>query len=123
LGVCVDEFTNAAEPRRGQPRGSAPRIWSAHGRELRDRPASYSHTVQAAARDAVRAALAHGPNTPDAATAVRHLVAGLGEQHGPQFVQDVTAKLMVKLAEATAAMAAEDEHEGLHRPDPDALTP
>ena len=59
----MDESKNAAEPRRGQPRGTASRIWSAHGRELRDRPASYSHTVQAAARDAVLAALAHGPHT------------------------------------------------------------
>ena len=41
----------------------------------------------------------------------------LDEQHGPRFVQDVTAKLMVKLAEATAAMTAENEHEALHRPD------
>ena len=113
----MDEAKNAAEPRRGQPRGTASRIWSAHGRELRDRPASYSHTVQAAARDAVRVALAHGPHTSDAATAVRHLMARLDEQHGPQFVQDVTATLMVKLAEATAAMPAENEHEALHRPE------
>ena len=85
---------------------------------LRDRPSSYSRTVQAAAGDMVRAAIAHGPDTPDAAAAVRHLVARLGEQHGPQFVQDVSNMLVVELAEATAAMTAEDEHEGLHRPDP-----
>jgi hypothetical protein len=75
--------------------------------------AAYSHTVRAGARDAVRAVLAHGSNSPDAATTVRHLVARLEEQHGTQFVQDMA----YKLAEATAAMATEDEHGGLHRPD------
>ena len=38
-------------------------------------------------------------------------MAGLGEHHGPQFVQDVADELVVELAEATAAMATEDEHE------------
>jgi hypothetical protein len=84
--------------------------------------AAYSHTVRTAAHDAVRVHLAHGANSPDAATAVEHLVAGLGEHHGPQFVQDVADELVVELAEATAAMATEDEHEHEwpHRPD---LTP
>jgi hypothetical protein len=37
-------------------------------------------------------------------------VARLGEQYGPQFVQDVAAaKLLVELPEATAAMATKDE--------------
>jgi hypothetical protein len=117
----MDESRNAAKSGRGQPSGTAQRIWSSHRGELRDGTASaaadYALTVQAATRDAVRAALAYGPNTPDAATAVRHLVGRLGERYGPQFVQDVTAKLVVELAEATAAMATENEHEGLHRPD------
>jgi hypothetical protein len=82
--------------------------------------AAYSHTVRTAVQDAVRAVLAHGPNSPDPATAVRHLVARLGEQHGPQFVQDVADELVVELAEATTAMATEDEHERPHRPN---LTP
>lgn len=60
-------------------------------------------------------ALAHGPNSPDAGTAVRHLMARLSEQHGPSFMRDVTAKLVVKLGEATAAMAAQDGHEGVPR--------
>src|SRR3954451_5180303 len=111
LGGCMDESKNAAKSGRGQPGGSTQRIWSTHRGELRDGTASaaadYALTVQAAARDAVRAALAHGPNTPDAATAVRHLVERLGEQHGPQFVQDRTAKWMVELAEATTAIAAQ----------------
>ena len=45
-------------------------------------------------------------------TAVRDLVARLEEQHGPQFVQDVADELVVEMAEATTAMATEDEHEG-----------
>jgi anti-sigma regulatory factor (Ser/Thr protein kinase) len=83
--------------------------------------AAYSHTVRTAAHDAVRVHLAHGA-TPDAATAVEHLVTRQGEHHGPQFVQDVADELVVELAEATAAMATEDEHEHEwpHRPD---LTP
>jgi hypothetical protein len=39
-------------------------------------------------------------------------VARLGEHHGPQFVQDMADELVVELAEATAAMATEDEHRG-----------
>jgi len=74
--------------------------------------AVYSHTVRTAARDAVRALLADGANSPDAATAVERLVTRQGEHHGPQFVQYVADELMVELAEATAAMATEDEHEG-----------
>jgi anti-sigma regulatory factor (Ser/Thr protein kinase) len=74
--------------------------------------AAYSHTVRSAARDAVRVHLAHGANSPDAANAVEHLVAGLGERHGSQFVQDVADELVVELAEATAVMAIEDEHGG-----------
>jgi anti-sigma regulatory factor (Ser/Thr protein kinase) len=74
--------------------------------------AAYSHTVRTAAHDAVRVHLAHAANSPDAATAVEHLVARLGEQHGPQFVQDVADELVVELAEATAGMATEDEHGG-----------
>jgi hypothetical protein len=107
----MDESRNAAKSGRGQPSGTAQRIWSTHGGELRDGTASaaagYALAVQAAARDAVRAALAHGPNTPEAATAVRHLVGRLGEQHGPQFVQDMTAKLVVELAEASTVIAAQ----------------
>jgi hypothetical protein len=108
----MDEPKNAAEPRRGQPRGAAPRVWSTHRGELPDTPVTYAHTVRAAARDAVRVALAHGPNSPDAAAAVRHLMARLREQHGPQFVSDVAAKLVVELAEVTSAMAAQDRQEG-----------
>jgi hypothetical protein len=74
--------------------------------------AAYSRTVRTAAHDAVRAVLAHGPDTPDAATAVRHLMARLGEQHGSRFVQGVADELVVELAEATLAMATEDEHDG-----------
>jgi len=76
--------------------------------------AAYSRTVRTAASDAVRAILAHGVDSPDAAPAVRHLVARLAEHHGSQFVQDVAEELVVELAEA--AMATEDEHEG--RTDP-----
>jgi hypothetical protein len=101
---CIDESKTAAEP---EPKGTVQRMWSAHRGELRGGPvtasAAYSHTVRAAARDAVRVFLAHGVDSPDAATAVRHLVARLGEQYGPQFLQDVTDKLFVELAEATAA--------------------
>src|SRR3954452_373337 len=95
LGGCMDESKNAAKSGRGQPRGTAQRIWSTHRGELRDgtasAAASYALAVQAAARDAVRAALAYGANAPDAATAVRLLVGGLAYRYGPQFVQDVTA--------------------------------
>jgi anti-sigma regulatory factor (Ser/Thr protein kinase) len=55
--------------------------------------AAYSHTVRAAAHDAVRTVLAHGPKSPDAANAVGHLVARLKEHHGPQFVQEVADEL------------------------------
>jgi len=78
--------------------------------------AAYPHTVRTAAHDAVRALLAHGANSPDAATAVEHLVTRQGEHHGPQFVQDMAdelvVELVVELAEATAVMATEDEHGG-----------
>jgi hypothetical protein len=100
----VDESKTPAEP---GPKGTAQGMGSAPRGEPGGGPAAYSHTVRAAANDAVRTALALGPDSPDAATAVRHLVARLGEQHGPQFVQDVAGTLVVKLAEATAAMAAE----------------
>jgi hypothetical protein len=99
----LDESKTPAE--RG-PKGTA-QGGSAPCGELGDGPATRSHTVRAAANDAVRAALALGHDSPDAAVAVRHLIARLGEQHGPQFVQDVAAVLVVKLAEATTAMAAE----------------
>jgi anti-sigma regulatory factor (Ser/Thr protein kinase) len=82
--------------------------------------AAYSHTVRAAAHDAVRTVLAHGPKSPDAANAVGHLVARLKEHHGPQFVQEVADELVVELTEATAAIATEHEHEWPHRP---GLTP
>jgi hypothetical protein len=82
--------------------------------------ATYSHRVRTAARDAVRAVLAHGPNSADTAPAVGHLMARLGEQHGPQFGQDVVDELVAELAEATAAIPTEGEHEGPHRAD---LTP
>ena len=78
--------------------------------------AAYSHTVRTAARDAVRVLLADGADSPDAATAVERLVTRQGEHHGPQFVQYVADELMVELAEATAAMATEDEHGGLDGP-------
>src|SRR3954471_17778156 len=74
--------------------------------------AAYSHTVRTAAHDAVRVLLAAGANSPDAATVVEHLVTRQGEHHGPQIVQCVADELVVELAEATAAMATEDEHEG-----------
>jgi anti-sigma regulatory factor (Ser/Thr protein kinase) len=74
--------------------------------------AAYSHTIRTAAHDAVRVLLAHAASSPDAATAVEHLVTRQGEHHGPQFVQDMADELVVELAEATAAMATEDEHEG-----------
>jgi hypothetical protein len=81
-------------------------MWSAHRGELWGGPvtasAAYSHTVRAAAHDAVRVFLAHGVDSPDAATAVRHLVAGLGEQYGPQFLEAV-----VEQAEAVERIAAE----------------
>jgi hypothetical protein len=73
--------------------------------------AAHSHTVRTAAREAIRTVLAHGSNSPDARIAIRHLVARLGEHHGPLFVQDVVDEL-VELAEATAAMAPKDEHKG-----------
>ena len=96
--VTHDESKNAATSGRRQPGGTAQRIWSTHRGELRNGTASaaadYALAVQAAARDAVR-----------------HVVGGLGERYGPQFVQDVTAKLVVELAEATAAIAAQDGHE------------
>src|SRR4051794_32412104 len=60
--------------------------------------AAYSHTVRTAARDAVRALLADGANSPDAATAVERLVTRQGEHHGPQFVQDMADELVVELA-------------------------
>jgi hypothetical protein len=90
-------------------------MWLVHCRGPQGGPATYSHTVRAAADDAVRVFLAHERNSPDGAAAVRQLVAGLGEQYGPQFVQDVAAKLLVELAEATAVMVTEDEHEAVHR--------
>ena len=110
----IDESKNAAEP---GPKGTVQRMWSAHRGELRGGPvtpsAAYSHAVRAAAHDAVRVFLAHGVDSPDAATAVRHLVARLGEQYGPHFLQDLAAKLFVELVEATAARCtAEDE--GFH---------
>src|SRR4051794_33678833 len=108
----MDESKPATEP--GQPKAGTHRIWSGHRGELRAVPATYSHTVRAAADDALRVFLAHEPNSPDAAAAVRHLAARLGEQYGPQFVQDVAAKLLVELAEATAAITTEDDHEGIH---------
>jgi hypothetical protein len=59
--------------------------------------AAYPHTVRAAVHNGVRTVLAHGPNSPEAVTAVRHFVARLDEQHGPQFVQDVADELVVEL--------------------------
>jgi hypothetical protein len=100
----LDESKTAVGP---GPKGAVQRMCSAHRGELRGGPvtasAAYSHTVRAAALDAVRVFLAHGVDSPDAATAVRHLVARLGEQYGPQFLQDVAAKLFVELAEAITA--------------------
>jgi len=80
----MNQSKTAAEP---GPRGTAPRMWSAHRGALRGGRAAYSdtiraaaaitysHTVRAAAHDTVRIVLAHGPNSPGAAAAVRHLVA------------------------------------------------
>jgi hypothetical protein len=99
----LDESKTSAERWR---KGTAQGIGPSPCGELGDGPATRSHTVRAAANDAVRAALALGHDSPDAAAAVRHLIARLGEQHGPEFVQDMAA-MLVKLAEATAAMAAE----------------
>src|SRR5918994_2358204 len=73
--------------------------------------AAYAHTVRTAAHGAVRVLLAHAANSPDAATAVERLVTWQGGHHGPQFVQDVADQLVVELADATAAMATEDEHD------------
>jgi hypothetical protein len=86
-----------------------PRLWACLPATA---AAAYSHTVRTAANDAVRVLLAHGANSPDAATAVEHLVARLEEQHGRLLVQDVADELVVELAEATAAVAIEDEHDG-----------
>jgi hypothetical protein len=108
----MNDSKPATEP--GQPKGTTHRLWSGHRGELRAVPATYSHTVRAAADDAVRVFLAHERNSPDAAAAVRQLVAGLGEQYGPQFVQDVAAKLLIELAAATAAITTEDDHEEIH---------
>jgi hypothetical protein len=74
--------------------------------------AAYSRTVRTAASDAVRTILAHGVDSPDAAPAVRHLVARLAEHHGSQFVRDVADDLVLELTEGSAAMATKDEHEG-----------
>jgi hypothetical protein len=74
--------------------------------------AAYSHTVRTAAHDAVRVLLAHGASSPDAATAVEHLVTRQGEHHGPLVGQDLADELVVELAEATAAVTTESEHEG-----------
>jgi hypothetical protein len=68
-------------------------------------PASYSRTVRKAARDAVQAVLMHGVPSPDAAKAVRQLVARLTEQHGTQFVRGLADALMVELVDATFAIA------------------
>jgi anti-sigma regulatory factor (Ser/Thr protein kinase) len=68
-------------------------------------PASYSRMVRKAARDAVRAVLMHGVPSPDAAKAVRQLVAQLTEQHGTQFVRGLADALMVELVDATFAIA------------------
>jgi hypothetical protein len=89
-------------------------MWLVHCRGPQGGPATYSHTVRAAADDALRVFLAHEPNSPDAAASVRHLAARLGEQYGPQFVQDVAAKLLIELAAATAAITTEDDHEEIH---------
>lgn len=117
---CIDESKAADEP---GPKGTVERMWSTYRGELRGGPvtasAAYSHSVRAAARDAVHVFLAHGVDSPDTAVAIRHLVARLGQQYGPQFLEDVAAKLLVELAEVTAVRCTtEDEHEGYHRPDP-----
>jgi hypothetical protein len=65
--------------------------------------AAHSHTVRAAAQDAVRTVLAHGAGSPDAAPAVRQLVASLAAQHGREFIQEVADEVAAELAQASAA--------------------
>jgi anti-sigma regulatory factor (Ser/Thr protein kinase) len=69
--------------------------------------ATYSHTVRTAARDILRAVLAHGADSPDAASAVRHLVTWLAAQRGRAIVRDVADELASELAEASAVHAAQ----------------
>jgi hypothetical protein len=70
--------------------------------------ATYSHTVRTAARDVMRAVLARGADSPDAGSAVRHLITWLAAQRGRAFVRDVAAdELASELAEASAVAAAQ----------------
>lgn len=69
--------------------------------------ATYSHTVRTAARDILRIVLAHGADSPDAASAVRHLVTWQARQQGRAFVRDVADELAGELAEASAVTAAQ----------------
>ena len=59
---------------------------------------TYSRTIRKAAHDAVRAVLAHGPNTTAAATALRQITARLTEQHGAAAARDLTDELARELA-------------------------
>jgi hypothetical protein len=69
--------------------------------------ASYSHTVRTAVRDVMRTVLARGADSPDAASAVRHLITWLAAQHGRDFVRDVADELASELAEASAVTAGQ----------------
>ena len=63
--------------------------------------------IRRATRDVVRAALRHRPNSPDAPTAVRDIVASLAERHGASAVRD----LAEELTQAFAAIASVEERE------------
>ena len=55
--------------------------------------------------DAVRAVLAHGPNTTAAAAALRQITARLTAQHGAAAARDLTDKMARELAAANSAVA------------------
>jgi hypothetical protein len=67
--------------------------------------------VRKAAHDVARVALAHGADSPNAAIAVRRLAQQLADEHGPEFMHDVADEPAAELAEASAAMGTEDEHD------------
>jgi hypothetical protein len=81
---------------------------------------TYSRAIRKAARDAVRAVLAHGINTTAAATAVRQIMDRLTEQHGAAAARDLTDELARELAAANFAVTwinngdrnEGDEHNG-----------
>jgi hypothetical protein len=73
--------------------------------------ATYPAEVRKAAHDAARAALTHGVDSSTSATAVRRLVARLGNDRGSGFLRDMADVLVAELAEASTAMATDEEHE------------